>query len=400
MKRFQCLSRCICFCIVILAITFNGVAQKVRTTQLLSYDTCIFLDLNKSDIIEVSFDNDSIISYATYDDSVTLTSINIYNNTSFKMPLRKYMKYVYRICSNQEYLLVFTKLNYLYNIIDVFLFKKNNNNGYEYVKTMHLDKMYSCREAYFLNNGTLLVVDGYLSRQKNYNTFYQLVLFDIEEEKEIKRTSPYLELPMTNYFGPTKLVTVTDNSILFSQKGIYKIYEYDYNLNLIDSFYNKDLKWKTYPKKKHDKILQQFDEPADRMGIMVQDAYKHSLISQLYYNDGKLLVTYFNPYNKCSISYDVWQKENGHWVLKMKSVSDRLEKKFEKVKKYKRLSWLLGDYFFLHKDRLIVVHNGIPISQAKQFNMSDKEFEQLEKDYYSEHSDKLLIDIFKIKFEK
>ncbi|MBR1774285.1 MAG: hypothetical protein IJ759_02055, partial [Bacteroidales bacterium] len=102
MKRFQCLSRCICFCIVILAITFNGVAQKVRTTQLLSYDTCIFLDLNTNDIAKLCFDNDSIISYATYDDSVTLTSINIYNNTSFKMPLRKYMKYVYQICSNQE----------------------------------------------------------------------------------------------------------------------------------------------------------------------------------------------------------------------------------------------------------------------------------------------------------
>lgn len=303
------------WCIVFVAILFssNLFAQKIFNNQWLDYDTSIFFDFSKQNIGQVCFDNDSTLIYNDSDKDTILTFFNIYNKKSFEISIGKYIEWVSEIFADKNYLIISTNDNSNDCILDVYIFERQNDN-LKFLNTIHLDSVYSSTEAYFLNNGRMVMVDGYFGncKEKN-NNFLNLILLDIKEGKEIKRVTPNMELSLMTYFNPSKLVTLTDNSILFSQKGIYKIYEYDFNLNLIDSLSNKKLKWKTFPKSKNDEILAKYDNTSSvlvqRIGDMVNNnVFDYSRVEQMYYFNDKLFVSYRNPYNKKSateLSYDI-----------------------------------------------------------------------------------------------
>lgn len=394
------------WCIVFVAILFssNLFAQKIFNNQWLDYDTSIFFDFSEQNIGQVCFDNDSTLIYNDSDKDTILTFFNIYNKKSFEISIGKYIEWVSEIFADKNYLIISTNDNSDDCILDVYIFERQNDN-LKFLNTIHLDRVYSSTEAYFLNNGRMVMVDGYFGncKEKN-NNFLNLILLDIKEGKEIKRVTPNMELSLMTYFNPSKLVTLTDNSILFSQKGTYKIYEYDFNLNLVDSLSNKKLKWKTFPKSKNDEILAKYDNTSSvlvqRIGDMVNNnVFDYSRVEQMYYFNDKLFISYRNPYNKKSetkLSYDIWSKNNNQWVLEKSNIIDDVDKKLRKKKASNRMKYIFNKFLFVKDNKLFVLQEGMPYSLNYLFSLTDKEYEKKEKEYYLQNSDKMLLDVFNI----
>lgn len=397
------------WCIVFITILFssNLFAQKIFNNQWLDYDTSIFFEknINKS---TVCFDNDSTLIYNDADMDTTLTFFNIYNKKSFEVSIGKYVEWVSEIFANKNYLIVTTDDNIFDSVADVYIFERQTDS-LKLLNTVHLDGVYGITEAYFLENGNVIMVEGYFGNWKeNNNNFLNLILLDIKNGKELKRITPNMELSLMTYFRPSKLVTLTDNSILFSQKGVYKIYEYDFNLNLIDSLSNEKLKWKTFPKSKNDEILVKYDDIINkipqRLGDMMDNkVLEYSRVIQMYYFKDKLFISYSNPYSKkteSGISYDIWSKNNNQWVLEKSNIPDDVDKKLRKKKAYNRMRYIFENSLFIKGNKLFVLQKGMPYSLNYLFNLTEKEYEDKEKEYYLQNSDKVLIDVFDINFNK
>lgn len=396
------------WCIVFITILFssNLFAQKIFNNQWLDYDTSIFFEKNIN-TSTVCFDNDSTLIYNDADMNTTLTFFNIYNKKSFEVSIGKYVEWVAEIFANKNYLIVTTDDNIFDSVEDVYIFERQTDS-LKLLNTVHLDSVYSTTEAYFLKNGNVIMVEGYFGNWKeNNNNFLNLILLDIKNGKELKRITPNMELSLMTYFSPSKLVTLTDNSILFSQKGVYKIYEYDFNLNLIDSLSNKKLKWKTFPKSKNDEILVKYDDIINkipqRLGDMMDNkVLEYSRVVQMYYFNDKLFISYSNPYNKkteSDLSYDIWSKNNNQWVLEKSNIPDDVDKKLRKKKAYNRMRYIFEKFLFVKDDKLFVLQKGLPYSLNYLFNLTEKEYEDKEKEYYLQNSDKVLIDVFDINFK-
>lgn len=393
------------WCIVFTTVLFssNLFAQKIFNNHWLDYDTSIFFEKNIN-TSAVCFDNDSTLIYNDADMDTTLTFFNIYNKKSFEVSIGKYVEWVSKIFANKNYLIITTDDNISDSIEDVYIFERQTDS-LKLLNTVHLDSVYMITEAYFLENGNIVMVDGYFGLTKeNNNNFLNLILLDIKNGKELKRVTPNMELSLMTYFTPSKLVTLTDNSILFSQKGVYKIYEYDFNLNLIDSLSNEKLKWKTFPKSINDEILIKYDsfpiKLTQRMGDMINNkVFDYSRVVKMYYFKDKLFISYSNPYNKkmeSDLSYDIWHKKGKQWVLEKSNMLDDVDKKLRKKKAYNRMRYIFNSFLFVKDDKLFVLQKGMPYSLNYLFNLTEKEYEDKEKEYYLQNSDKMLIDVFDI----
>lgn len=397
------------WCIVFTTILFssNLFAQKIFNNQWLDYDTSIFFkeNINTS---TMCFDNDSTLIYNDADKDTTLTFFNIYNKKSFDVSIGKYVEWVAEIFANKNYLIITTDDNIFDSVADIYIFERQTDS-LKLLNTVHLDSVYSIKEAYFLENGNMIMVDGYFGNWKEHNNnFLNLILLDIKNGKELKRITPNMELSLMTYFYPSKLVTLSDNSILFSQKGVYKIYEYDFNLNLIDSLSNKKLKWKTFPKSKNDEILVKYDDFRNKIiqrlsDMMNNKVLEYSRVIQMYYFNDKLFISYTNPYNKkteSDLSYDIWSKKNNQWVLEKSNIPDDVDKKLRKKKAYSRMRYIFEKSLFVKDNKLFVLQKGMPYSLNYLFNLTEKEYEDKEKEYYLQNSEKMFIDVFDINFNK
>lgn len=397
------------WCIVFTTILFssNLFAQKIFNNQWLDYDTSIFFkeNINTS---TMCFDNDSTLIYNDADKDTTLTFFNIYNKKSFDVSIGKYVEWVSEIFANKNYLIITTDDNIFDSVEDIYIFERQTDS-LKLLNTVHLDSVYSIKEAYFLENGNMIMVDGYFGNWKEHNNnFLNLILLDIKNGKELKRITPNMELSLMTYFNPSKLVTLSDNSILFSQKGVYKIYEYDFNLNLIDSLSNKKLKWKTFPKSKNDEILVKYDDFRNKIiqrlsDMMNNKVLEYSRVIQMYYFNDKLFISYTNPYNKkteSDLSYDIWSKKNNQWVLEKSNIPDDVDKKLRKKKAYSRMRYIFEKSLFVKDNKLFVLQKGMPYSLNYLFNLTEKEYEDKEKEYYLQDSEKMFMDVFDINFNK
>jgi hypothetical protein len=389
--------------IAILIVIVVGVrvnAQKIFSEQMFEYDTSIYLNIPGDKYIEWCFDNDSCFVYWT---DTMLYTLNIYNNNITQTSIKDYIKWAACLAANKDYIVIMTNDNIWDTIEDAYIFKRQNGKCY-YQKTIHIDNVYTADEVYLSRDNKLLLSDSYLTGSNtNYDNPFTLLLLDIVTGKEIKRIPLPFELPMLSYFGPTKVVGITDNSIFFSQKRINKIYEYDYNLDLKDSLVNNNIKWKSYPKDKHDTILKSYSEVADRAGTMVEDVYKHSMVFTLYPFDNKVLVSYNDRYYKgkrdyFEASFDVWERKDDGWQLKINNAHDAMLEKHQKKGQYKRMGDITKEECFCKDGKIYVLRKGIPLSLNKILSMSKKEYKKLQKEYYSAHSDELFFDVYKIKF--
>lgn len=203
----------------------------------------------------------------------------------------------------------------------------------------------------FLPNGKLLGLKNYIyygEKPEESSSFSILNL----ETKEIEKTiSLEFLLPLYTLRTPYNILSVNDNSILFSQRGDYKISEYDFDLNLIGTIENKEIKWERMPQSISDSIHINNRYAVNRIHALSRIIDKYSCVHNIYSSNDKLFIFYSKKGNFQKHYYDTWKKENGKWTLLKRDISDN-PKSLRKEKKqtitminYGRDIYFVGDKF-------------------------------------------------------
>lgn len=174
----------------------------------------------------------------------------------------------------------------------------------------------------FLPNGKLLGLKNYLSAGEKKEESSTLTILNLETKKTEKTINLEFLLPLYTLRIPNNILSVNDNSILFSQRGDYKINEYDFDLNPIGTIEAKEIKWDRMPQSVSDSVINNTTQPVERIPFISSNFDKYSSIHNIYSSKNKLFVFYNKKGNYGAIYYDIWEKENGKWTLLIKDISD------------------------------------------------------------------------------
>lgn len=174
----------------------------------------------------------------------------------------------------------------------------------------------------FLPNGKLLGLKNYVFYGEKPEESSSLSILNLETKKVEKTINLEFLLPLYTIRSPYNILAVNNNSIFFSQRGDYKISEYDFDLNLIGTIENKEIKWDRMPQAISDSIHNNTKFIVERLPFLLDNIDKYSCIHNIYSNDDKLFVLYSKKGSFKKIYYDVWTKERGNWVIMKKEISD------------------------------------------------------------------------------
>lgn len=176
--------------------------------------------------------------------------------------------------------------------------------------------------------------------------------FLILKQKKVEKTiSLEFLLPLYAFRTDYNILSVNNNSILFSQRGDYKISEYDFDLNLIGTIENKEIKWDRMPQSASDSVFNNTKQAVERIPYFSSNIDKYSSVHNIYSSNDKLFVFYSKKGNYEKIYYDIWKKENGKWTLLKKNISDNPKSIRKKHKQtitminYGRDIYFVGDKF-------------------------------------------------------
>lgn len=172
----------------------------------------------------------------------------------------------------------------------------------------------------FLPNGKLLGLDNYTHYGEKPEESSSLTILNLETKKIEKTISLEFLLPLYTLRADYNILSINESSILFSQRGDYKIAEYDFDLNLIGTIENKEVKWDRMPQNISDSISNSRFEV--RIPFLHRNIDKYSCVHNIYSSNDKLFVFYSKKGNYEKIYYDIWKKENGKWTLLKKEISD------------------------------------------------------------------------------
>lgn len=309
--------------------SFNLFAQKITTKDIMLFDTSVFINDLKVESFRNpnAFYKDDTLFFIDCQKRDTRDSLDlfIYSNKEKKY----FIKHIYTpniefsksssiddISLNDKYLtiLIFEKL---------FVYERKNNGDFIYLKSLEVD--HSITNCRFLPNGKIILFKNYLGYRCNVEETTCLSLMDIENGKIIKTIFPYFALAGFSYFEPKRLIEVTDNSILYSQVGEYKIIEFDFDLNIIDTISNPNIKWKRMKDKEMNKILEKYPEAAERIYYLDKWDYLSSKTYKIFYNKNYLYVFYGEKRDKDKrgyLNYDIWKKSSKGWELIKEKIKD------------------------------------------------------------------------------
>lgn len=204
----------------------------------------------------------------------------------------------------------------------------------------------------FLPNEKLLGLRNYTSYGENPEESSFLTILNLKTKEIEKTINLEFLLPLYTYRTDYNILSVNNNSILFSQRGDYKIAEYDFDLNLIGIIENKEIKWDRMPQNASDSVFNNTKHVVERFPYMNSNLDKYSCVHNIYSSNNKLFVFYNKKGNYEKIYYDIWKKENGTWTLLKKYISDNPKSIRKKNKQtitmmnYGRNIYFVGDKFF------------------------------------------------------
>lgn len=175
---------------------------------------------------------------------------------------------------------------------------------------------------YFLPNGKLLGIKNYVYYREAQNQSSKLSILNLKTKIVEKTINTEFFLPLYTLMSPYNIVSVNDKSILFSQRGDYKIAEYDFELNHIGNIENKEIKWDRMPQNASDSIYNTSEFAVQMIPYMMRNMDKYNCINNIYSSKDKLFVFYSKKGSLEKNYYDIWAKDNGSWVLLKKDISD------------------------------------------------------------------------------
>lgn len=399
---------------IVITQSFNLFSQTY-TRDFLSIDTTIVF----SDIKEFSQDGQriqlSISSFGNYFDILPIknsllkkSDLNINRYNSKTGEFSEYtVKIPQQIFSSKERYY----LNGLFSFNDSILLYANSYNYEKNKRTIKLllyniheketknifsftDEIDDINDIIYLSNNKLLICSGYLGQNDAKAKFIKLSILNKETGNLEKSINLGIDLAGLSYIQKNKQIAVTDSSILFTELGIYKIYEFDFNLNLINII-EKNSNWSKFPNKTMKKILKHSKEPIDRIYKLSEYWDKYNRIFRIYSEKDTLYVFYNKPLQNYG-TLDIWHKKDNSWVLYKENIEDFIDYKNTKTA---RNSINYTSKYILFKDNKVYTFDfGIPLSTKNINTLKEEEIDKFKEKYFIENDNVLLLDIFSFRF--
>lgn len=199
---------------------------------------------------------------------------------------------------------------------------KRNGNIYKYdTKIKYIGKLFGDK-IYFLPDGKLLGLQNYLYHGVKPEESSKLSILNLSTKEIEKVVDLEFLLPLYTLRAGYNILSINENSILFAQRGDYKISEYDFSLNIINTIENKEIKWNRMPQRLSDSVYASNKYATSMIPFLSRNIDKYNCIHHIYSSDNTLFVFYSKSGSYEKKYYDIWAKENGKWVLKKKDISD------------------------------------------------------------------------------
>lgn len=399
---------------IVITQSFNLFSQTY-TRDFLSIDTTVVF----SDIKEFAPDGQriqlSISSFGNCFDILPIKNsllkksdlkINRYNSKTGEF-LEYTVKIPQQICSSKERYY----LNGLFSFNDSILLYANSYNYEKNKRTIKLllysvhenetknifsftDEIDDINDIIYLPNNKLLICSGYLGQKDAKAKFIKLSILNKETGNLEKSINLGIDLAGLSYIQKNKQITVTDSSILFTELGVYKIYEFDFNLNLINTIEKKS-KWSKFPNETMKSILKHSKEPIDRIYKLSEYWDKYNRIFRIYSEKDTLYVFYNKPLQNYG-TLDIWHKKDNSWILYKENIEDFIDHKNTKTAR-NSINYT-SKYILFKENKVYTFDFGIPLSTKKINTLKEEEIDKFKEKYFIENDNVLLLDIFSFRF--
>ncbi|MDY6381037.1 MAG: hypothetical protein SPL98_05190 [Bacteroidales bacterium] len=399
---------------IVITQSFNLFSQTY-TRDFLSIDTTVVF----SDIKEFAPDGQriqlSISSFGNCFDILPIKNsllkksdlkINRYNSKTGEF-LEYTVKIPQQICSSKERYY----LNGVFSFNDSILLYANSYNYEKNKRTIKLllysvhenetknifsftDEIDDINDIIYLPNNKLLICSGYLGQKDAKAKFIKLSILNKETGNLEKSINLGIDLAGLSYIQKNKQITVTDSSILFTELGVYKIYEFDFNLNLINTIEKKS-KWSKFPNETMKSILKHSKEPIDRIYKLSEYWDKYNRIFRIYSEKDTLYVFYNKPLQNYG-TLDIWHKKDNSWILYKENIEDFIDHKNTKTAR-NSINYT-SKYILFKENKVYTFDFGIPLSTKKINTLKEEEIDKFKEKYFIENDNVLLLDIFSFRF--
>lgn len=399
---------------IVITQSFNLFSQTY-TRDFLSIDTTVVF----SDIKEFAPDGQriqlSISSFGNCFDILPIKNsllkksdlkINRYNSKTGEF-LEYTVKIPQQICSSKERYY----LNGVFSFNDSILLYANSYNYEKNKRTIKLllysvhenetknifsftDEIDDINDIIYLPNNKLLICSGYLGQKDAKAKFIKLSILNKETGNLEKSINLGIDLAGLSYIQKNKQIAVTDSSILFTELGIYKIYEFDFNLNLINII-EKNSNWSKFPNKTMKKILKHSKEPIDRIYKLSEYWDKYNRIFRIYSEKDTLYVFYNKPLQNYG-TLDIWHKKDNSWVLYKENIEDFID--YKNTKTARNSINYTSKYILFKENKVYTFDFGIPLSTKNINTLKEEEIDKFKEKYFIENDNVLLLDIFSFRF--
>ena len=342
------------------------------------------------DVVSIDTNGISMLTYnvvAKQFSSYELTKLYKANNQS-----------IHDVCANDEVLIVASSWNggrlQIYE-------RENADSHFVFSRAVELPEEFRyINQVFLLPDRKVLVCSWYLCSRCDINDFVKVGVFDLKTDKIEIVKSFELDFQGLTYFTPHRLFDVSGDRIFFAHLGSYKIYEYDSNLDLLDSIVadNSFKGWKTYPKKKMKKVLRKYKDPISRIWYL-NDYTDYSRLNNIYVGgENELIVGYFLGGN--DMLTDVWKKENGKWKLYRHALSDISLNNSDRYNRLYTLGWTnLLNVFDAKQKKVFRINYDLPLDLKRLELMSEDDFEGFKQNYLSEHEQVIVLDEWDYDFD-
>ncbi|MEE3412966.1 MAG: hypothetical protein VZQ58_03690 [Bacteroidales bacterium] len=399
---------------IVITQSFNLFSQTY-TRDFLSIDTTVVF----SDIKEFAPDGQriqlSISSFGNCFDILPIKNsllkksdlkINRYNSKTGEF-LEYTVKIPQQICSSKERYY----LNGVFSFNDSILLYANSYNYEKNKRTIKLllysvhenetknifsftDEIDDINDIIYLPNNKLLICSGYLGQKDAKAKFIKLSILNKETGNLEKSINLGIDLAGLSYIQKNKQITITDSSILFTELGVYKIYEFDFNLNLINTIEKKS-KWSKFPNETMKSILKHSKEPIDRIYKLSEYWDKYNRIFRIYSEKDTLYVIYNKPLQNYG-TLDIWHKKDNSWILYKENIEDFIDHKNTKTAR-NSINYT-SKYILFKENKVYTFDFGIPLSTKKINTLKEEEIDKFKEKYFIENDNVLLLDIFSFRF--
>lgn len=199
--------------------------------------------------------------------------------------------------------------------------KINDKYSYQFSTALHtaIDNMKVINDKVYLFD-VVYSSDNILS-----GNITNVEVIDMTKKKQYRSAYPDPSGSGFSFFIPNKVMDITEKSVIIADYDKYRIKFYDKNANLTDSIFHLPDEWiittdsiPVYP--------DNYFKPPVFIKQIQPFTSKTSLIQKIdLFNDSLLFVSWTIPKGKefsYEYRYDLWQKEEGKWLLKYENLND------------------------------------------------------------------------------